>query len=279
MPDPVFAGDRGQALPPAAIDFVVVAGRMARTKEMPDPSGADPSGACTRFEEPETLMARTRSATYDDQRDTILARAAELFANQGYTATSMNDIAAACGTSKAGLYHYYRDKRELLFQITVGHVARLEQFVAEVLHEVHGDSSANSAEARLRALILRFVREYANAQSEHRVLTEDVRFLEEAERAQVQAAQRRVVAAFADAIAGVRPNLARNELDRPLAMLLFGMINWMFTWLRPDGSLTHEQMAPLVADLFFGGLAAVRKPRGGARQNAPVPSLTDSLTD
>ena len=220
-------------------------------------------------------MARTRSAGYDDQRDAILASAAALFANQGYTATSMNEVAAACGVSKAGLYHYYRDKRELLFQITVGHVARLEQFVAEVM----GDASNANADDRLRALILRFVREYANAQNEHRVLTEDVRFLDEAERVQVQEPQRRVVAAFADAIAAVRPNLARNELDRPLTMLLFGMINWMFTWLRPDGSLTHEQMAPLVADLFFGGLAAVRKPRGGARQNAPVPSLTDSLTD
>ena len=216
-------------------------------------------------------MARTRSATYDDQRDAILSRAAELFANQGYTATSMNDIAAACGVSKAGLYHYYRDKRELLFEITRGHVARLEQFVVEVCAETANDD----ADTRLRALILRFVREYADAQNEHRVLTEDVRFLEEAERAQVQEPQRRVVAAFADAIAAVRPNLARNELDRPLAMLLFGMINWMFTWLRPDGSLTHEQMAPLVADLFFGGLAAVRKPRGAARQNAAVPSMTD----
>jgi len=216
-------------------------------------------------------MARTRSATYDDQRDAILARAAELFANQGYTATSMNDIAAACGTSKAGLYHYYRDKRELLFQITAGHVGRLEQFVVEVLAE----TASADAPTRLRALILRFVREYADAQNEHRVLTEDVRFLEAGERAQVQEPQRRVVAAFADAIAAVRPNLARNELDRPLAMLLFGMINWMFTWLRPDGSLTHEQMAPIVADLFFGGLEAVRKPRAATRQNAAIPSLTD----
>jgi AcrR family transcriptional regulator len=220
-------------------------------------------------------MARTRSATYDDQRESILAQAAALFANQGYTATSMNDIAAACGTSKAGLYHYYRDKRELLFQITVGHVARLEQFVAEVGRE----TAAADAQTRLRALILRFVREYADAQNEHRVLTEDVRFLEPDERRQVQEPQRRVVAAFADAIAAVRPTLSRNELDRPLAMLLFGMINWMFTWLRPDGGLTHEQMAPIVADLFFGGLEAVRKPRGGTRQNASVPSLTDSLTD
>jgi TetR/AcrR family transcriptional regulator len=218
-------------------------------------------------------LARTRSAGYDDQRDTILARAAELFANQGYTATSMNDIAAACGVSKAGLYHYYRDKRELLFQITAGHVARLEQVVDEVVERTRGED----AEARLRELILRFVQEYGSAQSEHRVLTEDVRFLEEAERAQVVAVQRRVVAAFADAVGAVRPALQKNALDRPLAMLLFGMINWMFTWLRPDGSLTHEQMAPLVADLFFGGLGAVRKPRAAARQNAhdPAPTLTD----
>jgi AcrR family transcriptional regulator len=216
-------------------------------------------------------MARTRSAGYDDQRDAILARAAELFANQGYTATSMNEVAAACGVSKAGLYHYYRDKRELLFEITVGHVGRLEQFVAEVM----ADAGRATPEERLRALILRFVREYANAQHEHRVLTEDVRFLDEAERAQVLAAQRRVVAAFADAVGAVRPTLARNELDRPLAMLLFGMINWMFTWLRPDGSLTHEQMAPLVADLFFGGLGAVRKPRAAGRPNALIPTLTD----
>ena len=220
-------------------------------------------------------MARTRSATYDDQRDTILAQAAKLFADQGYTATSMNDIAAACGVSKAGLYHYWRDKRELLFQITAGHVARLEQFVAEVTEETR----EADADTRLRALILRFVREYADAQNEHRVLTEDVRFLEPEERARVQEPQRRVVAAFADAIAAVRPNLARNELDRPLAMLLFGMINWMFTWLRPDGSLTHEQMAPLVADLFFGGLPAVRKPRGAARRDAAVPSLSPTTAD
>ena len=215
-------------------------------------------------------MARTRSAGYDDQRDTILARAAELFANQGYTATSMNEVAAACGVSKAGLYHYYRDKRELLFQITAGHVARLEQVVDDVVETTRGQD----AEARLRGLIAQFVREYANAQNEHRVLTEDVRFLEEAERAQVVAVQRRVVAAFADAVGAVRPALQKNELDRPLAMLLFGMINWMFTWLKPDGALSHAQMAPVVADLFFGGLAAVRKPPAARAPRPPDRAAT-----
>lgn len=211
-------------------------------------------------------MARTRSAGYDDQRDEILRSAAALFARQGYTATSMNEVAAACGVSKAALYHYVRDKHELLFQIAAGHVARLEQVIGEVRDDpaLAAARGVEGAEARLRALIQRFVREYGSAQDEHRVLTEDVRFLDEAERAQVLDAQRRVVAAFSEAIGAVRPSLARNELDGPLAMLLFGMINWMFTWLRPDGALSHEQMAPVVADLFFGGLPAVRKPRARA---------------
>ena len=47
------------------------------------------------------------------------------------------------------------------------------------------------------------------------------------------------------------------QLDTPLAMLLFGMINWTFTWLKPGGTLSHETLAPVVTALFFGGLPSV----------------------
>jgi TetR/AcrR family transcriptional regulator len=197
-------------------------------------------------------MARTRAATYDDQRALILARAAELFARRGYTAASMNEVAAACSVSKATLYHYVRDKHALLAQIAGDHVERLEALVAAVKAERRAPA------AELDALIRRFTAAYADAQHEHRVLTEDVKFLHAAERAQVEGGQRRVVAAFASAITRVRPDLA--SLATPLAMLLFGMINWTFTWMRPGGALTHQRLAPIVAELFFGGLPAVGAP-------------------
>ncbi len=197
-------------------------------------------------------MSRTRSATYDDQRALILARAAELFARRGYTAASMNEVAAACAVGKATLYHYVRDKHALLAQIAGDHVARLETLVAQVRAE------RLAPEAELDALIRRFTAAYADAQHEHRVLTEDIKFLRDAERAQVEAGQRRVVAAFAVAIGRVRPDLA--PLATPLAMLLFGMINWTFTWMKPTGALTHDALAPIVAELFFGGLSAVSRP-------------------
>ena len=197
-------------------------------------------------------MARPRAATYDDQRDRILHQAAELFALQGYGGTSMNEVARACGVSKAALYHYVRDKSELLALIALTHVGRLEQLTEDVLRE------RVSAPQRLRRLILRFVDEYAGSRHEHRVLTEDVKFLGPREQEQVVAAQQRVVQAFADVVREIRPELAEAGLHKAVTMLLFGMINWMFTWLRPGGAITHDQMGEMVAALFFGGLDAVR---------------------
>ena len=84
-----------------------------------------------------------------------------------------------------------------------------------------------------------------------------VTFLAEADRAAVLAAQRRVVTAFAAAVAALRPELQAAHLHTPLAMLLFGMNNCTFTRLKPGGVLSHETLAPVMTALFFGGLPAV----------------------
>lgn len=202
-------------------------------------------------------MARPRSAGFELQREQMLAAAAQLFATRGYTAATMQDLASACGVSKATLYHYVRDKHELLLQITQGHVQRLEAVVNEVV------AAEPDARERLSALVLRFMQVYASAQHEHRVLTEDVKFLEPRERDEVLACQRRVVQAFADSVGALRPDLQQQALDVPLAMLLFGMMNWTFTWLRPDGPLTHASLAPVVLQLLLGGLPAVQPLRAG----------------
>ena len=199
-------------------------------------------------------MARGRAAGYDDQREMILAKAARLFAQRGYPATSMNVVAQACGLSKATLYHYYRDKYALLVSIAEGHVTRLEALVDEIVAQRLAPAD------ELRTLILRIVAEYAGAQDAQRVLTGDVRFLTDADRARIMATERRVVAGFARAIAAWQPAKAEAGLATPLTMLLFGMINWLFTWLKPDGGLSHEAIAPIVADLFTGGVPAVKPP-------------------
>jgi AcrR family transcriptional regulator len=207
-------------------------------------------------------MGRGRSAGYDDQRDMILEQAGLLFARRGYPATSMNQVAEACGLSKATLYHYYKDKYSMLVQIAEEHVMRLCSIVDEVL------AQPLPPRERMRALILGLVREYATAQSAHRVLTEDVKFLEPEDRRRVLDYEREVVRGFTLAVEGVRPDLTGSLMGRPLTMLLFGMINWMFTWMKPEGRLSYDDLGQIVTDLFLGGLPAVQAPAGMQREEA-----------
>ncbi|MDE1951631.1 MAG: TetR family transcriptional regulator [Betaproteobacteria bacterium] len=196
-------------------------------------------------------MARGRAANYDDQRATILAQAARLFARQGYAATSMNQVADSCALSKAALYHYFRDKYALLTHIAEAHVLLLLSVTRDV------EAQYADPRRRLPALIERFVREYADAQDAHRVLTEDVRFLDPEDRERILGLEREVVGHFARAIAATRPELEPAALDKPLAMLLFGMINWLFTWFKPGQPLDYATLAPLVADLFLNGVGGL----------------------
>ncbi|PWT70511.1 MAG: TetR/AcrR family transcriptional regulator [Proteobacteria bacterium] len=194
-------------------------------------------------------MPRGKGATFDQQRAAILNAAAQLFAQKGFTGASMADVARACGVSKPLLYHYYRDKRHLLYGAADSYLDRL------VAISTLKRSRDHDADAHFRALVAAFMREYEHAQAQHIVLVQDVKYLGPAERAAVIAKQRRVVDAFAHAISALRPRLRDKALRVPLTMLLFGMINWTFTWLRPTGRLTYDDMAKVVADVFLHGVA------------------------
>lgn len=196
-------------------------------------------------------MTRGRAAGYEQQRHRILAEAARLFAEQGYAATTMNQVAEASGLSKATLYHYHRDKHSLLASICDERVSTL----ADLVHEVMTEPPAGTP--LLERLIHRVVLSYGGAEHAHRVLTEDVKFLLPADRERVLGKERAVVSGFARALVALHPELQASALTKPLTMLLFGMMNWTFTWMRADGQLTHTELAPVVARLFMAGVTEV----------------------
>ncbi len=196
-------------------------------------------------------MARGRAAGYEDQRELILEHAARLFAERGYSATSMNEVARACALSKPALYHYFRDKYELLVSISESHVRRLHALADAVAQQ------ALPPQAHLRALIECFVAEYEQAQHAHQVLVQDVKFLLPEDRERILRIERSLVGVFADSISTLWPHVGQAHLAKPTTMLLFGMMNWLFTWFKAGGSVSNAQLAPMVADVFFGGVAAV----------------------
>jgi len=213
-------------------------------------------------------MARGKAPTFQIQRATILDAAAGLFAARGFHHASMAEIARECGVSKALLYHYYRDKEHILYDIAAGHVEELLAIVAEV------EAAAAAPRERLERLILRFMQAYEGGRRQHVVLIQDVKFLSPEQRARIHEQERRVVRAFALTIEAVEPGLRGVALDKAVAMVLFGMMNWTFTWLRPEGTLSYEALARVVARVFVRGIAglaaeAVQASAGGSETALP----------
>ena len=90
--------------------------------------------------------------------------------------------------------------------------------------------------------------------SRHVALLNDVKYLEEAQREIILERQRGIVAAFARQLARAYPKRASRDNQTALAMMVFGMINWTFTWLKPDGKLGYREFAEQVVDMIEHGL-------------------------
>lgn len=198
------------------------------------------------------LMARPKSAFHDLKRDEILDVAAQCFARQSFPAASMNDIATACGTSKARLYHYYESKEAILFDL----LDRYTQRLLALIGEAEGRAQRKNLNERdaLHELVRAFLAEYETSATRHVALLSDTKFLGEVQRELILNRQRDVVAAFTRFLRRAYPQRVTPVNQTALTMMLFGMINWTFTWLRPGGEMSYSAFAEEVVTLLEKGL-------------------------
>ena len=197
-------------------------------------------------------MARPKSATHDFKRDEILDIAAQCFADASYPATSMNTIAAAGGTSKARLYHYYDSKEAILFDLLDRYTQRLLALIGEA--QAVAERRNLDDRAALHELIRRFLHEYETSATRHVALLSDTAFLGDTQRQLILDRQRDVVAVFTRFLKRAYPQRLTPKNQTAVTMMLFGMINWTFTWLRPDGSMSYADFAEEVIAMIERGL-------------------------
>ena len=208
-------------------------------------------------------MARPKSATHDIKRDAILDIAAQCFADRSYPAASMNEIATACGTSKARLYHYYDSKEAILFDLMDRYTQRLLSLIA--LTDATAQRRNLDDRAALHELIRAFLQEYESSATRHVALLNDTQFLSDvpdehlgspaiSPRELILNRQRDVVAAVTRALRRAYPNRLNASNQTAITMMLFGMINWTLTWLRPGGPISYVAFADEVIALLEKGL-------------------------
>jgi AcrR family transcriptional regulator len=214
-------------------------------------------------------MARTRANDYDKKRQGILSRSATLFAEHGFTGTSITMIAEACGVSKALMYHYYSSKDAVLFDLLEDHLQNLVSVVEAAAQ------SAGDAKEKLFAISAALLEAYRGADAEHQVQISSLKLLPQAEQETLKELERRLVAIVSEAIAAAIPQVTKKRhLLKPLTMSFFGMLNWHYLWFRDGKGITREKYAQMVTSLILSGaedaMSATEEPVATAQAERPT---------
>jgi len=194
-------------------------------------------------------MARTIAKDYDDKRLSILLQAAEVFARDGITRASMNDVAQHCGISKATIYHYYESKDELVFGILDGYLSELRDRILDLNLE------NKTAEEQLKLVVVEFLLAYEGMDDQHKIQNEGLPMLQKSQQTVLKNYQREMIDVVQKILhSGFPTEFSRNKKQLKFAtMSVFGMLNWFFMWNSNATRAERKRYAETVAKLTFHG--------------------------
>jgi len=191
------------------------------------------------------------AAKYDAKRQEVIDVAARVFAEKGYHATSIDDLVAATGLQRGGLYHYIDGKQDLLLAIHERFIDPLLANAREILAE------GLPADETLRRLAHALMQDIANYRDQVTVFLHEWRVLQDTpEWGRVHAARRE----FEDVISTVLEQGAREGRftvaeHRLTTYAFLGMFNYAYTWFDAQGALTPDEIAERFVGIFLDGIA------------------------
>jgi len=187
-------------------------------------------------------------------RERVLYAAVALFARQGYDATSVAQVITQAGVAKGGFYHHFASKEALLYEVygdlITRQLAAMDAIVAR---------RSPPAET-VRALIVDLVESTAASAQQALVFWREQHKLGDERTEQYRRARRRyhdtVTRLIREAqTAGSFAAVASPEM---VTFTIFGVINELPLWYRPQGRKRPAQIASELADLVLAALEVRR---------------------
>jgi AcrR family transcriptional regulator len=212
----------------------------------------------------------SRRRARDEKREAVLRTAVQLFLEQGYHRTTLNDVAERLNITKPALYNYFGGKDEILYECWAIGQERVDDCIGEIA------TGGGTGLAKLRKLIVSYA-DVMTTDYGKSLVRFDVRDLTEHNRKIVQLAKKKVDRAFRDYIRSGIADGSIKPCDAKLsAFAIAGSLNWIGHWFQPGGALSAEAIAGEFAIRLTEGLAArstrkkAVKPSGKSKRSRGV---------
>jgi AcrR family transcriptional regulator len=181
----------------------------------------------------------------------------ELFAEHGYAQTSVQQIVDAAGVTKGALYHYFKSKDDLLFDIYDRLLSMQREHLDAIVSEGLGP------EQTIRLVCEDVIVTSIEGLADGAVFFRSQHMLSEKRQREVKQRRRDYNDAF-EAIVDRGRASGVFRTDIPPAILIanfFSDVHYLAQWYSPGGSLTKQQVASELTDLYLAGLLAAARPQ------------------
>jgi TetR/AcrR family transcriptional regulator, cholesterol catabolism regulator len=182
----------------------------------------------------------------------IVNVAADLFARNGFGATSLDDIADQLGATKGALYYHIKNKEDILRHIYLTVLTASEEPLAEIAR------SQAAADEKLSRAIAHHVSVAASRSPAMMVFYREHPHLSGPFAREIVERKKTYERYFEQIIEeGQAAGVFSRAIDAKIAAFgLLGMCNWLSQWYQSSGPYTHQQIAAMFAQVVEGGLNA-----------------------
>lgn len=184
------------------------------------------------------------------RKEQVIRKAAELFREKGYAASSMRDLAQKLGIEAASLYSHIKSKEEILQNLCFDMAAEFRKSLDDV------EKLNVSSGEKLKQGIIGHIQVMAKDLTASAVFMNEHRHLSQPWLRQFLLLRINYINRFKEIIEqGVRNGEFKSSIDRKLAvMTLFSSLNWMPMWYDPSSAINSSELGEQLADMLVNGL-------------------------
>ncbi len=192
------------------------------------------------------MLPETRSV-----REKIRAAAVRLFAEMGYHAAPLRDIAKLANIQAASIYYHYPSKQALLVEIMDTYMRQLNASLAQIIAQPGGVAE------RLYEAIASHIRLHTTYKAEFFIIDTEIRALEHAHREQILALRDEYEHLLQRLLQeGVDQGVLRPTDVKVTSYAVIAMCTEVASWFRSPGRLTVQQVIDIYGQLIAQGLLA-----------------------
>ena len=186
-----------------------------------------------------------------EKKNFIANVATQVFSEKGYQASSLQDISRMAAISKAGLYHYFKSKEEILAYILI---RNSDIFLDKLKANIRESSEAGLSP---QESFKRMIRVYAG----HVNSDKDKRLVVLRERHQLSGQYKKELLKREQAMFRLLrtnleriPGIAKNINENVVTFLIISMSHWLGYWLRENKELNLDQIIDQNIQVIFNGM-------------------------